>query len=116
MLPLKVKLLELTPFATAQEIGQAFVATLPVELQQWYADFLFSLIGWLQNCSPAILEFFAQAFLAGQQNRCQTQISQRQGGGIEPLHVSMPHELKSCPSTSPTHPGWIDNFFFSADI
>ena len=33
----------------------------------------------------------------------------RQGGGIEPLHVSMPHELKSCPSTSLTHPGidWI---------
>jgi hypothetical protein len=30
----------------------------------------------------------------------------RRGGGIEPLHVSMPHELKSCPSTSPTHPGW----------
>ena len=29
----------------------------------------------------------------------------RQGGGIEPLHVSMPHELKSCPSTSLTHPG-----------
>ena len=29
----------------------------------------------------------------------------RQEGGIEPLHVSMPHELKSCPSTSPTHPG-----------
>jgi hypothetical protein len=29
----------------------------------------------------------------------------RQGGGIEPLHVSMPHELKSHPSTSPTHPG-----------
>ena len=24
--------------------------------------------------------------------------------GIEHLHVSMPHELKSCPSTSPTHP------------
>jgi hypothetical protein len=24
---------------------------------------------------------------------------------MEPLHVSMPHELKSCPSTSPTHPG-----------
>ena len=31
--------------------------------------------------------------------------SMRQGGGIEPLHVSMPHELKSCPSTSLTHPG-----------
>ena len=30
---------------------------------------------------------------------------ERQEGGIEPLHVSMPHELKSCPSTSPTHPG-----------
>jgi hypothetical protein len=29
----------------------------------------------------------------------------RQGGGIEPLHVSMPQELKSCPSTSLTHPG-----------
>ena len=29
----------------------------------------------------------------------------RRSGGIEPLHVSTPHELKSCPSTSPTHPG-----------
>ena len=34
--------------------------------------------------------------------------AERQGGGIEPLHVSMPHELKSCPSTSPTHPGRDD--------
>ena len=29
----------------------------------------------------------------------------RRRGGIEPLHVSMPLELKSSPSTSPTHPG-----------
>ena len=29
----------------------------------------------------------------------------RRGGGIEPLHVSMPLELKSSPSASPTHPG-----------
>ena len=29
----------------------------------------------------------------------------RRRGGIEPLHVSMPHELKSCPSTSLTHLG-----------
>ena len=29
----------------------------------------------------------------------------RRGGGIEPLHVSMPRELKSRPSTSPTHHG-----------
>ena len=29
----------------------------------------------------------------------------RRGGGIEPLHVPMPRELKSRPSTSPTHPG-----------
>ena len=35
----------------------------------------------------------------------QNQADERQGGGIEPLHVSMPQELKSCPSTSPTHPG-----------
>ena len=27
------------------------------------------------------------------------------GGGIEPLHVSMPRELKSRPNSSPTHPG-----------
>ena len=33
----------------------------------------------------------------------------RQGGGIEPLHVSMPRELKSRPSTSPTHPGSFRN-------
>ena len=38
-----------------------------------------------------------------------TSASNRQGGGIEPLHVSMPHELKSCPSTSPTHPGTREN-------
>ena len=31
----------------------------------------------------------------------------RQGGGIEPLHVSMPLDLKSCPSTSLTHPGLL---------
>ena len=29
----------------------------------------------------------------------------RQRGGIEPLHISMPLELKSSPSTNPTHPG-----------
>ena len=29
----------------------------------------------------------------------------RRGGGIEPLHVSMPLELKSSPSISPTHHG-----------
>jgi len=28
-------------------------------------------------------------------------------GGIEPLHVSIPRELKSRPSTSPTHPGRV---------
>ena len=28
-------------------------------------------------------------------------------GGIEPLHVSMPQELKSCSSTSPSHPGQL---------
>jgi hypothetical protein len=32
-------------------------------------------------------------------------LQKRRGGGIEPLHVSMPRELKSRPSTSPTHPG-----------
>ena len=32
----------------------------------------------------------------------------RRRGGIEPLHVSMPRELKSRPSTSPTHPGLLD--------
>ena len=31
----------------------------------------------------------------------------RRGGGIEPLHVSMPRELKSRSSTSPTHLGKI---------
>ena len=38
---------------------------------------------------------------------CTTQKVKRQRGGIEPLHVSMPHELKSCPSTSLTHPGLL---------
>ena len=32
-------------------------------------------------------------------------VSARQGGGIEPLHVPMPHGLKPCPGTSLTHPG-----------
>ena len=32
-------------------------------------------------------------------------VSNRQRGGIEPLHISMPLELKSSPSTNPTHPG-----------
>ena len=32
----------------------------------------------------------------------------RRGGGIEPLHVSMPRELKSRPGTSPTHSGSTD--------
>ena len=36
----------------------------------------------------------------------------RLGGGIEPLHVSMPRELKSRPSTSLTHPGLTEFFFF----
>ena len=36
--------------------------------------------------------------------RCGPKTSRRRGG-IEPLRVSTPHELKSCPSTSPTHPG-----------
>jgi hypothetical protein len=31
--------------------------------------------------------------------------SYRRRGGIEPLHVSMPREVKSRPSASPTHPG-----------
>ena len=34
--------------------------------------------------------------------------TKRRGGGIEPLHVSMPRELKSRPSTSPTHPGMLE--------
>ena len=31
---------------------------------------------------------------------------QRRRGGIEPLRVSTPRELKSRPSTSPSHPGF----------
>ena len=34
-----------------------------------------------------------------------SQQANRQGGGTEPLHVSTPLALKSCPSTSPTHLG-----------
>ena len=34
-------------------------------------------------------------------------VLKRRGGGIEPLHVSMPCELKSRLSTSPTHPGQL---------
>ena len=36
---------------------------------------------------------------------CIKRENRRRRGGIEPLHVPMPQELKSCPSTSPTHPG-----------
>ena len=36
---------------------------------------------------------------------CIYKCNMRRRGGIEPLHVSMPRELKSRPSTSPTHPG-----------
>ena len=33
----------------------------------------------------------------------------RRRGGIKPLHVSMPRELRSRPNTSPTHPGpWVE--------
>ena len=42
----------------------------------------------------------------------------RRGGGIEPLHVSMPLELKSSPSASPTHPGnarKLKNLLFERD-
>jgi hypothetical protein len=38
-------------------------------------------------------------------NGSTTPISKSQRGGIEPLHVSMPREVKSRPSTSSTHSG-----------
>jgi hypothetical protein len=38
-------------------------------------------------------------------NRFTPPISKRQRGGIEPPHVPMPRELKSRPSTSPSHSG-----------
>ena len=34
-------------------------------------------------------------------------LEHRQKGGIEPLLVSKSQELRSCPSTSPIHPGII---------
>ena len=37
--------------------------------------------------------------------------TRRRRGGTESLRVSTPHELKSCPSTSPTHPGCRDEHF-----
>ena len=42
---------------------------------------------------------------AKEKHKCEPRQKERQGGGIEPLHVSMPLELKSSPSTSLTHPG-----------
>jgi hypothetical protein len=36
---------------------------------------------------------------------------ERRRGGIEPLHVSMPRELKSRLSTSPIHPGCVMSIF-----
>ena len=48
-----------------------------------------------------------QNYLNGRekQKNKKKEIRIRRRGGIEPLHVSMPHELRSCPSTSPTHLG-----------
>ena len=42
---------------------------------------------------------------ARQRSTAARQATHRRRGGISPLRVSTPHELKSCPSTSPTHPG-----------
>eukprot|EP00974_Lingulodinium_polyedra_P020071 1939478-Lingulodinium_polyedra.AAC.1 len=39
----------------------------------------------------------------------------RQRGGIEPLCVSAPQDLKSCPGTSLTHPG-TPNFVFCQEV
>ena len=36
---------------------------------------------------------------------CASHAAARRRGGIEPLCVPTPHELKSCRGTSPTHPG-----------
>jgi hypothetical protein len=49
-------------------------------------------------------------------NRFTTHIGKRQREGIEPLHVSMPRELKSRPSTSPTHSGITTRILTKMDI
>ena len=49
--------------------------------------------------------FFASSPLCECQRAAIIDCLARQGGGIEPLHVSMPRDLKSRPNTSPTHPG-----------
>ena len=50
---------------------------------------------------PSIKTFGAQMVL----RRIFQAKGKRQRGGIEPLHVPMPHGLKPCPGTSLTHPG-----------
>ena len=47
-----------------------------------------------------------------EQRRPRATAAARQRGGIEPLRVSMPLELKSSPHASPTHPG---NLMLCAD-
>jgi hypothetical protein len=49
-------------------------------------------------------------------NRFTTPMSKRQRGGIEPLHVSMPRELKSRASTSTTHFGLATNRLTKMEI
>jgi hypothetical protein len=49
-------------------------------------------------------------------NKFTAPISKRQRGGIEPLHVPMPRELKSRPSTSPTHSGMTTRLFMKMHV
>jgi hypothetical protein len=49
-------------------------------------------------------------------NEFTTPISKHQRGGIEPLHVSMPRELRSCPSTSPSQSGITTNILTKMNV
>ena len=71
------------------------------KLSLWYSD---------RRGDCNVLGDFGQATSGWQRGNGGTE-EHRQRGGIEPLYVSIPLELKSSPSTSSTHPShWI--YFF----
>ena len=64
-----------------------------------------------RSCHTSLYEHMAEQ--THQPITATQQAAHRRRGGISPLRVSTPHELKSCPSTSPTHPGLHDQRFLT---
>ena len=83
----------------------------------------FALVNWPRGVllahwtlSPNLSEAFSRCQACFPYSLAIKQTNDRQNrrkGGIEPLHVSMPRELKSRPSSSPTHPGHWNQFFLA---